>query len=416
MKSIYNGFSYLVKAVLPASTFFNQKMKFFVEGRKKVFSELKKLDKSQPWAWFHAASLGEFEQAVPIMEALKKEAPNYRILVSFFSPSGFENKKNHPLTDAIVYLPIDTPKNAQKFIELLNPKLAFFIKYDIWPNFLGELKKRNIRSFLISGAFRDNQIYFKSYGKLFREALQVFEHIFLQNKSSQELLKTIHIENTTVSGDTRFDRVSRQLEYDNKLDFIEKFKGDRLCIVAGSTWPEDEALLLDYINSAPPEVKFIIAPHEIKKDKIERFTAKIEKSTILFSEKIDAEINQHQVLIIDTIGLLSKIYSYADIAYVGGAAGSTGLHNILEPATFGLPIIIGKNFEKFPEAKQLQKLAGLFSASSSEETTQIIKKLINNRQFREKTGMISGHFISSNTGATRSVIQYLKKTATFNDI
>ena len=409
MRGIYNLLTYFTKAALPLPAMFNPKLKLFVEGRKRVFDQLEKIDFSKDWAWFHAASLGEFEQAVPIMEALKAEYPNYKILVSFYSPSGYENKKKHPLADAIVYLPIDTPKNAKRFVSLIQPKLAFFIKYDIWPNFLKELKAHKIRTFLISGAFRKDQIYFKPYGSLFREALGVFEHIFLQNEASKTLLKTINIENTTVSGDTRFDRVARQLEYDNHLDFVEKFKENKTCIVAGSTWPEDEELLLNYINTASEEVKFIIAPHEIKPEKVKALQAKITKKTVLFSEKKDAVINEYQVLIIDTIGLLTKIYSYADIAYVGGAAGTSGLHNILEPATFGVPIIIGKNFEKFPEAKQLQKLAGLFSVASSQELTKIMTKLVKNEKFRSQTGMISGHFIYNNTGATQAVLAYLKR-------
>ncbi|MDN3595260.1 3-deoxy-D-manno-octulosonic acid transferase [Zunongwangia endophytica] len=408
MRGIYNLLTNLTKAALPLPAQFNPKLKLFVEGRKSVFQKLETLDLSEEWIWFHAASLGEFEQAVPIMEAMKKNYPNYRILVSFYSPSGYENKKSHPLADAIVYLPIDTPSNAKRFVTTLQPKLAFFIKYDIWPNFLKELKDHQIRTFLISGAFRKDQIYFKPYGSLFREALHVFEHIFLQNESSKALLETITIENTTVSGDTRFDRVARQLEYDNTLNFVAEFKQNKTCIVAGSTWPEDDAILLDYINTAPEEVKFIIAPHEIKPEKIARLKAQISKNTILFSEKNNAEIQQYQVLIIDTIGLLTKIYNYADVAYVGGAAGTSGLHNILEPATFGVPIIIGKNFEKFPEARQLQKLAGLFSVASAEEFKDATTKLVDDKTFREKTGMISGHFINSNTGATAAVISYLK--------
>ncbi|WP_333474145.1 3-deoxy-D-manno-octulosonic acid transferase [Zunongwangia sp. HRR-M8] len=409
LRGLYNLLTYLTKPALPILAKFNPKLKLFVAGRKQVFSELEKLDFSKDWAWFHAASLGEFEQAVPIMEAMKNNYPDYRILVSFYSPSGYENKKEHPLADAIVYLPIDTPKNAKRFVSMVKPKLAFFIKYDIWPNFLKELKENEIRTFLISGAFRKEQIYFKSYGSLFKESLKVFEHIFLQNESSKKLLKTINIENTTVSGDTRFDRVARQLEYNNQLDFVAQFKENKTCIVAGSTWPEDDAILLDYINTAPENVKIIIAPHEIKPEKIERLKAQIVKKTVLFSEKKDTEINQFQVLIMDTIGLLTKVYSYADIAYVGGAAGTSGLHNILEPATFGIPIIIGKNFEKFPEASQLQKLAGLFSVASAEEFKNVTTKLVEDKTFREKTGMISGHFINSNTGATSAVISYLKK-------
>ncbi|MFD1095012.1 3-deoxy-D-manno-octulosonic acid transferase [Salegentibacter chungangensis] len=383
-------------------------MKLFTEGRKEVFSKLEKeITPEDRIIWVHAASLGEFEQAVPVMEMLKEDYQNHRILVTFFSPSGYENKKKHPLADVITYLPLDTPKNARKFLDLAHPELTLFIKYDIWPNFLAELKKRQIRTFLVSGAFRENQVFFKPYGGWMKKALYSFEHFFVQNKKSQELLNSIGFKNVSISGDTRFDRVSRQIEYDNKLEFIEEFLQDELAVVAGSTWPEDDELLIPYINSAPEGAKFIIAPHEIKPEKVKKLQEKIKLPVVLFSEMEDKNLKDHKVLIIDTIGLLSKIYSYADISYVGGAAGNTGLHNILEPATFGIPVIIGKNFDKFPEAKKLQRLAGLFSVSTKEELSQVLLKLIENRGFREKTGMISGHFISSNTGATRTIQSYL---------
>ena len=363
----------------------------------------------EKYIWIHAASLGEFEQSVTVIELLKEKYPSHRILVTFFSPSGYENKKKHPLADVITYLPLDTYSNARKFLDLVRPELVFFVKYDIWPNFLQEIKQRGIRSFLISGAFRKDQVYFKSYGSWMKKALQSFEHIFVQNRESKELLEKNGFSNVSLSGDTRFDRVSRQLTYDNKLEVLENFLQDDLCIVAGSTWPEDEELLLEYINSAPAKVKFIIAPHEIKTEKINDFRKKLKMSSVLYSETSSREPKDFQLLIIDNIGLLSRIYSYADIAYVGGAAGNTGLHNILEPATFGIPIVIGKNFEKFPEAKKLEQLAGLYSVASAEELTAIFQKLVKNKDFRTQTGMIAGHFINSNTGATRVISDYLSK-------
>ena len=383
-------------------------MKLFVEGRKDVFLTLQEnISPTDETIWFHCASLGEFEQGVPIMEAIKKLKPNHKIVVSFFSPSGYEIKKNTHLADAVVYLPMDTPSNARKFINTINPKLAVFVKYEFWPNYLFELQKKNIPTLLVSGVFRENQLFFKSYGGFMRKALTTFEHFFVQDENSEELLRSIGFDNITVSGDTRFDRVSHQIEMDNTLKFAEEFKGNSLCIVCGSTWPEDEAVLLNYINTASLNVKFIIAPHKIESSKIDDFRNKIVKKTILHSNKDEVNISAYSVLIIDCIGLLSKLYSYADIAYVGGAMGKTGLHNILEPATFGVPIVIGKNYDEFPEAIHLRSLAGLFSITNATECSEILKKLVENDNFRDKTGMISGHFVNSNTGATEKVMTYI---------
>lgn len=380
----------------------------FVNGRKETFSILKStITKSDRIVWFHCASLGEYEQGVPIIEAVKSQYSNYKIVVTFFSPSGYENKKNTSLADAVVYLPMDTKKNAQKFIKAVHPSLAIFVKYEFWPNYLFELQKSKIATLLVSGAFRKDQIFFKPYGSFMRSALQTFDHLFVQDTASKKLLEQIKTTNCTVSGDTRFDRVSHQIEQDNKLAFIEDFIGDSLCLVAGSTWPEDETVLLESVNNPSEAIKFIIAPHQIDSKAIAGFRKKLKSPSVLYSEREGKSLGEFSVLIIDTIGLLTKIYSYADIAYVGGAMGKTGLHNILEPATFGVPIIIGQNFDDFPEAKRLRSLAGLFSIASENECTAIIKKLSADAAFRNKTGMIAGHFVNQNTGATRLVMQYL---------
>ncbi len=393
---------------------FSKKMKIFVKGREHVFETLQqKISSEDKTIWFHCASLGEFEQGVPIMQELKKLKPEHKIVVSFFSPSGFEIKKNSPIADVVVYLPMDTPSNAEKFVRTLHPSLAVFVKYEIWPNYLSSLQKNKIPTLLVSGVFRKNQIFFKSYGGFMRKALGTFNHIFLQDENSEALLQNIGFKNTSVSGDTRFDRVSHQIEMDNKLQFAENFKGNSICIVCGSTWPEDENVLLDYIDSSPKEVKFIIAPHKIEAKKMEDFKERIHKKTIFYSKKDEANISEYNVLIIDCIGLLSKLYSYADIAYVGGAMGNNGLHNILEPATFGVPIIIGKNYYGFPEAKRLRELAGLFSVKDASECTEILSKLVNDSHFRNKTGMIAGHFVNKNTGATRRIMEYIKISAHF---
>lgn len=388
-------------------------------GRKQTFQIIASgISPEDKTIWFHCASLGEFEQGVPIMESLRTTHPDHKIVLSFFSPSGYENKKNTPLADVVVYLPMDTRSNAEKFIDKVHPSLVFFVKYEFWPNYLVELKRQEISTLLISGVFRENQVFFKPYAGFMRKALDSFDHFFLQNQASKELLAAIGLNNTSVSGDTRFDRVSRQIEMDNTLDFIDRFKKDNLCIVCGSTWEEDQDLLLEYINQAPEQVKFIIAPHIIDAAKISALRKKIHKQTALYSQTIAKgnleNIETAQVFIIDTIGLLAKIYSYADIVYVGGAAGEKGLHNILEPATFGVPIVIGKNYSKFPEAIKLRSLAGLFSVKNSTECKSILSKLVEDSSFRNKTGMICGHFVDSNTGATKKIVAYLKSKGVVN--
>lgn len=384
------------------------KLKLFANGRKVSFEKLKTdLPTQGRSIWFHCASLGEYEQGVPVMEALKKKYPDCQLLITFFSPSGYEAKKNSTLADCIVYLPLDTKRNAKRFIQMVRPELAVFVKYEFWPNYLFELKSQKIPTVFISSAFRENQSFFKWYGGFMRRALRTIDHFFVQDKISDVLIQSIGFQNVTLSGDTRFDRVSHQIEMDNQVDFITEFVDNRLCIVIGSSWSEDEAVFVDYVNRAPKEVCFIIAPHEIKESSVNGLKTKLKTPTVLFTEKADKNLKDYQVFLMNTIGYLSRVYSYGDIAYVGGAMGSSGLHNILEPATFGIPIIIGKNFENFREAKQLQKLAGLFSISSSAEFTEVINKLVQNQKFREKTGMIAGHFINSNTGATGIIVNYI---------
>ncbi len=409
MRIFYSFLTRIGYAFLWLTQFFSHKMRLFIKGRVGVFKIISEAIKpSDKTIWFHCASLGEFEQGLPIMEAVRELLPGHKIVVTFFSPSGYEVKLNTPVADVVTYLPADTISNAKKFIEIIHPSLAVFVKYEFWPNYLFELESAGIPAILVSGLFRKKQIFFKPYGGFMRKALYTMDHFFVQDTVSEGLLNTIGVKNVSVSGDTRFDRVSRQIEQDNTLAYIEVFKQDSICIVCGSTWPEDEAILVPFINSCDDKIKFIFAPHIIDAIKIESFRKKITKPTVLFSEKNTKDSSGAAVFIIDTIGLLTKIYSYADIAYVGGAMGTNGLHNILEPATFGVPIIIGKNYEKFPEAKLLRSLAALFSVASSEEVTAIMQKLIDNTNFRNKTGMIAGHFVNSNTGATKIIMDYIE--------
>lgn len=410
MHSIYNLLTFLTKGVLHVIALFNPKIRKFLQGRKHVFDLLqKKIDASDQTIWFHCASLGEFEQGVPVIEKIKESFPNHKIVVSFFSPSGYENKKNTPLADVVIYLPLDTPQNAKRFLKLVHPSLVFFVKYEFWPNYLFEIQRKNIPVYLISGVFRKNQLFFKSYGGFMRKALHAFNHFFVQEKESEKLLNNIGFTNVSISGDTRFDRVSNQLKMDNTLPFAEQFLGKSMGVVFGSTWPEDEEIILDFINQSEANAKFIIAPHQIETKKIDSLIQKLKRKTLRHSEISNQTLSEYDVLIIDCIGLLGRLYSYADVAYVGGAAGKTGLHNILEPATFGIPIIIGKNYSNFPEAVQLHHFGGLFSVQNSEKHCEIMEKLISNPEFRKEVGHRVQEFVYKNTGATDKIIQFIEK-------
>ncbi len=410
MKSLYNILTYIAAFHLKIIARFNAKLMLGVTGRAETFNRLNAVISTQDKViWFHCASLGEYEQGLPVFEKIKSDNPNHKIVLSFFSPSGYEIKKQVSIADVVVYLPLDTKFNANAFLNTIHPELVVFVKYEFWPNYLNELNKRNIRAVLISALFRKDQSFFKFYGAWMRKSLYAFEHIFVQNETSKNLLNKIGYTNVTVSGDTRFDRVANQLSMDNELDFIKEFKQDKLCVVAGSTWPEDEQLFIEHINASPEDLKFIIAPHNIKSQQIDSFKKAIQKQTILFSEKSEANLKEAQVFIIDTIGILSKIYSYADIAYVGGAMGSTGLHNTLEPAVFGIPIIIGKHYTNFPEAFEMIAQNGLFSISNQAEFDTTLNELILNTQKRLDSGQSNSNYISHNQGAVVQIAAYLSE-------
>ncbi|MEW2920249.1 glycosyltransferase N-terminal domain-containing protein [Muricauda sp. ANG21] len=388
---------------------FNPKINLFVSGRKKTFSELKtKLPSGSKSIWMHVASLGEFEQGLPILERLKSAYPEHKIVLTFFSPSGYEVKKNTSAADVVVYLPMDTLSNVAHFLETINPKLAIFIKYEIWPNYLNRLKQRNIPTLLVSGRFSKKQIYFKPFGGFMRNSLQAFSHFFVQDEGSKTLLESIGLKNSTVSGDTRFDRVSEILKQDNHLDFMSKFKEDRFCLVAGSTWPEDEEILINFINDAPDSIKFVLAPHQIKQTHIENITKALTKKTVCYTQLKGEDVSLFSVLIIDTIGLLTKIYSYADVAYVGGGF-ATGLHNTLEPAVFGVPVIIGPHFEGFKEAEDLVAQKGILPIHNQESFTSIMNGFLANPTSIAKTGKINSDYIANNLGATSLVMDHIKK-------
>ncbi len=405
MLFLYNIIVQIANFSLKIIAKFSPKIKLFIYGRKPVFEILaNKIKSTDKTIWFHAASLGEYEQGLPVIEKIKEKFPNHKIVISFFSPSGYEVRKNNNVADVTVYLPLDTKKNAQEFLKLVHPEMVFFIKYEYWPNYLNELRKLKTPTYLISGIFRENQMFFKWYGGFYRKALETFTYFFVQNESSKKLLLRLGKTNVAVSGDTRFDRVVAILEKDNSLDFIEAFKNDTLTIVIGSSWPKDENLLVDFINQTSEKVKFIIAPHNIKAEQIQELKNAVSKKTVLFSEKESKNLADFDVFIIDTIGILTKIYSYADIAYVGGGFGNPGVHNILEPATFGVPIVIGSNFSHFAEATALVNMEGCISIANKNELFDTFSNLIDNNDIRHEKGHICSTFVQMNKGATAIIM------------
>ncbi len=396
---------YLIKVV----ALFNPKTKLFVDGRKNVWCKLKQhIQPNDKTIWVHCASLGEFEQGLPILEGLKKHYKTHKIVLTFFSPSGYEVKKDSSAADVICYLPLDTKKNAQDFVKIVQPEFAIFVKYEFWPNYLTQLHNQNISTYLVSGIFRKEQLFFKWYGKWMRKSLKAFNHFFVQNKRSEQLLHTINFTNTSITGDTRFDRVIEIVSRDNSLPFIERFKNKTTTIVYGSSWPEDEAVYIDFINTTTKSVKHIIAPHNINKHHVEKLKKSITKSVLLYSQMPDKKLEDYDVFIIDSIGLLTKIYSYADISYVGGAF-KTGLHNTLEPATFGTPIIIGPKYHKFQEAIDLVNLKGIMVINSKTEYQDTLEKLIDSEKLRTTTGNINKTYVTQKAGATMKTMTLLKK-------
>ena len=379
----------------------NPKARLWVDGRKHfpVFnSEKKKI-------WFHCASLGEFEQGRPVLESLKEKFPQYEIVLSFFSPSGYEVRKNYPLADHVIYLPIDTPKNAKKLIQTINPALVIWVKYEYWFHYLSQLKSKNIPVILISGIFRKSQPFFKSYGGFWKNMLKCFNVVFVQDESSIKLLKSTGITNTAISGDTRFDRVCAIAAENKTLPEIAAFTKDDFTIVAGSTWEDDENLIAPFIQKNK-SVKFIIAPHEISPSNLNRLKAKFD-NTIFYSEWKNNLTSTNHVLIIDNIGMLSALYKYASVAFIGGGFNKSGIHNTLEAAVYGKPVFFGPNYQKFAEAVSLVEKGGAFSVKSSSEFNVSLTTLMQNENKLVEASELSHAFVKSKIGATAIIINYV---------
>ena len=394
---IFSAFAYLISP-------FNAKISLWVKGRKNWAEKIRdKINPGDHTIWIHCASLGEFEQGRTVLEAIKSERPELKIVLTFFSPSGYEIRKNYPGADCICYLPVDTPGNAEKFISLVNPKYVIFVKYEFWNNYISTLYKRNTPIYLISSIFRPEQHFFQWYGSFFRDMLKKFEKIFVQDIKSLELLSGIGIKNAILSGDTRFDRVIQITGTARAIPQIEQFKGEEKLFLAGSSWKPDEEIIAQYINKYPGRMKWVFAPHEIDNSNIERLEKLFTVSHVRFSEFSESSVDA-KVLIIDNIGMLSSAYRYAYIAAIGGGFGK-GIHNILEPASWGIPVMFGPDHKKFKEAVDLINEKGAMTFNSFGEFSDILNKWLTDELFYLKSAKTAGKYISNNTGATSKIMQ-----------
>ena len=397
---LYNICILLYAQIVKIVALWDKKAKQWVEGRKGIFERMaRSIDKSDKILWLHVASLGEFEQGRPIIEQVRKEHPEYKILLTFFSPSGYEIRKNYEGADYIFYLPIDTPRNVKRFLDIAHPEIVIFVKYEFWLNYLYELKARNIRTFVISAIFRQDSVFFKWYGSRWRQALDSYEQIFVQNEESKELLNKIGFDNIIIAGDTRFDRVAAIAQAAKKIDIIEQFKADSRLFVAGSTWGPDEDILQDLINDNP-QIKFIIAPHEMNEARINKIIEATKGGAIRYTQcNAQTSFDNIQVLILDTVGILSSVYGYASWSYIGGGFG-VGIHNTLEAATFALPIAFGPNYHKFKEARDMVALGVATKVENAKDLQKWFTPLRDNDEALMKVSVAAKDYTTKNQGAT----------------
>jgi 3-deoxy-D-manno-octulosonic-acid transferase len=404
MLFLYNLSIYLYYLLIKIYQYFNPKARLWLDGRKNIFEIIsKEVDQNSPSIWFHFASLGEFEQGRTVLEQVRHSYPDYKLIVTFFSPSGYEQRKNYKNADHIFYLPLDTKQNAIKFLRLINPTLAFFTKYEFWYHYFNELHNRRIPTLVISAIFRKSQPFFKWYGAFNRRILSFADHFFVQDENSKILLNQINLSNVSVSGDTRFDRVAENAKNPVAFDKVKAFCGDAITFVAGSTWPDDEKLICNLFQQYP-DWKFIIAPHEIREEKIAALIEMAGNTSIVRYSELNIGHNS-QVLIIDNIGMLSSLYQYADVTYIGGGFG-VGIHNTIEAAAFGVPVIFGPNYEKFREAKALINLGAAFSSGNLKELNTVMEELKNELN-RNQAGDIARQYVSQEKGATEIIMKYV---------
>jgi len=385
----------------------NEKARKWIEGRKDIFIRLREtITPGERILWFHASSLGEFEQGRPVIESIRKLKPEYKILLTFFSPSGYELRKDYKYADYIFYLPLDTKKNAARFIDIVRPEKVFFIKYEFWYNYLTQLKEEGIPTYIFSALFRPSQIFFKPWGKWYLKAIGTYEHIFVQNQESFDILHKFGFINVSLSGDTRLDRVGEIADAAPRLDKLEIFCGGQKAIIAGSTWKEDEDLFLPYVNKCQLGQKFVIAPHEVTPQSLERVCSALGKPYALYSTASPEELTNAEVLIVDGYGYLVSVYRYGMFAYVGGGFTS-GIHSTLEPAAFGLPVIFGPDYQKFQEAHDMLSLGAATCINNFEELELQIDSYRANPEKLLYDAAIARGYVNKNRGASKEIVKYL---------
>ncbi|MBP1593277.1 MAG: waaA [Bacteroidetes bacterium] len=403
----YNFGIYIYSLLIHLLAPFSRKPRKMMKGHWIVYELLRQQkEDGVKYIWFHAASLGEFEQGRPLIEKIKERYPEYKILLTFFSPSGYEVRKNYRGADIVCYLPLDKPRNVNKFLDIIQPCMAFFIKYEFWKNYLDELHKRNIPVYSISSIFRKEQIFFKWYGGTYRKVLANFDQLFVQNETSKRFLSKIGINKVTVVGDTRFDRVLEIRQEAKDLPLVEVFKGNSMAIVAGSSWQPDEDLFIEYFNTHP-DIKLIIAPHVIDENHLVEIISKLKRPYVRYSKANEQNVRNADCLIIDGFGLLSSIYRYGEIAYIGGGFG-VGIHNILEAAVYGIPVIFGPKYQKFMEAKQLLEENGAFSIKNNDELSQLLDKMISDTEYLKEVGANADNYVRKNLGASEKILEQIK--------
>lgn len=404
---MYNLAIYLYLLAVKFVGLFSKKVKLMRKGHKQVFDILRQsIDKDSQYLWFHAASLGEFEQGRPLIERIRKRYPQYKILLTFFSPSGYEVRKNYEGADVICYLPFDTPRNVRRFLDLARPSMAFFIKYEFWQNYMKGLQRRGIPTYSVSSIFRPNQVFFRWYGGQYYKVLTRITHFFVQNEESLRLLATRGVTNATVVGDTRFDRVLEIHQAARQLPLVERFKGDcNKVLVAGSSWQPDEELFIDYFNRHP-EMKLIIAPHVVDENHLAWIESRLNRPSMRYTRALgtNADLSRVDCLIIDCYGLLSSIYRYGEISYVGGGFG-VGIHNVLEAAVYGIPVLFGPNNQRFREARQLLAEGGAFEIHDATGFAATMDRLFTDEAFLAQSGECAGRYVKDNAGAADAVLK-----------
>lgn len=401
---MYSLAIYLYMFCVAVASLFNKKAKLMLRGQHNTYRILReKRDPNAQYIWFHAASLGEFEQGRPLMERLRAQHPEYKILLTFFSPSGYEVRKDYEGADIVCYLPFDTSLNARKFLRLARPSKAFFIKYEFWQNYLHKLHRRHIPTYSVSSIFRENQIFFRPYGRVYAGVLKCFDRLFVQNEHSRELLNTLGVNQVSVVGDTRFDRVIDIKQTAKDVPMAAAFAKDHYVLVAGSTWQPDEDILISYFNRHP-EQRLILAPHVVSEEHLSEIERKLERPSLRLSRATLASASQAECLIIDGYGLLSSIYRYGQVAYVGGGFG-VGIHNVPEAAVYGVPVFIGPNNRKFREAQKLLACGGCIEIHNAEEFAQVADRFFTNDTARNEAGQAAGSYIACNAGAAQAIFE-----------